>query len=398
MLDVAVTDLTFVIIIIILSLTAAIFFYTDPVRKVHKYKRSMNDFSAFFLLSAIVFSGYVFSEQEHNLFAIFFTNLLALSSFIALKQGFIQRKTRRKIMLFFQYRYLFGLVVVPFTNTALTFYFPNDSIFNSLILLPGIIFIVLSTIKYVAVEDHKESYGEKSTILALYMTVLFITLLLISMFFMENKDIQLSVMTITYAGVLVILMAAIQTMFLSDFADKYKLESNTDFLTGLYNRRYFIKTVQKYIKLSQRNNKIGTIIMIDIDDFKFINDVFGHDVGDEVLKEVSNTIQQTVRETDVVARLGGEEFCIYLAESYRAGAKLLAERLREKTEQLIVESEICDVKVTLSFGLCEVDTDSFELMTTLKHADRALYHAKNNGKNQVIDYDDIKHLQPSEQN
>ena len=390
-------NITYLSIIVILSTIASIFFFTDPVRKVSNYKRAMNDFAAFFILSAIAFISYTSSFEAYKVYTIFMTNFLILCSFTLLKQGFMQRKSTTKVVLFSEPKYIILIFTIPLANSLIFHYFPGEYFFRSLIILSIIVFFVLSTVKYIAKDEADVSYGEKAAQVAINSVVIFIAILLILLFSTQDKTLYFPFITVTYISTLVLLMGAIQTMFLSDFADKYKKESNTDFLTQLYNRRYFIEKSQEFINLSKRSEINSSILMIDIDDFKFVNDTFGHDVGDKVLKNIAFTLKQQGRETDICARIGGEEFCIFLPQTEARGASLLADRIRESVESLVTSSHICDVRATISIGLCEIDRESFHIMTTIKHADRALYFAKEQGKNQVCDYNSIKHLHLKEQ-
>ncbi len=151
----------------------------------------------------------------------------------------------------------------------------------------------------------------------------------------------------------------------------------TDNLTGLYARRY----LNERVKLSLEKDTFGSLILIDIDFFKKINDTFGHQVGDEVLIQVSSLIRQSIRETDIAARWGGEELAIYLPKVDIQFATNIAERIRT-----LVERET-NPKVTISVGVAKWEkgrTNELSVETLFNHADIALYEAKNQGRNQVI--------------
>lgn len=151
----------------------------------------------------------------------------------------------------------------------------------------------------------------------------------------------------------------------------------TDNLTGLYARRY----LNERVKRSLEEDAFGSLILIDIDFFKKVNDTYGHQVGDEVLIQVSHLIKQNIRETDIAARWGGEELAIYLPKVDIAFAQIIAQRIRAQVEGLT------NPLVTISVGVAKWEKDkSSELSveTLFNHADVALYEAKNNGRNQVI--------------
>jgi len=165
-----------------------------------------------------------------------------------------------------------------------------------------------------------------------------------------------------------------------ELSDKLLKESTEDALTGIYNRRYLEEKLEEYMNLAQRHNRPLSLIMFDIDFFKYVNDSFGHDVGDKVLKAISKMVSENIRNTDIFARYGGEEFIIIAPETTKEDAKTLAEKLRVFIENLYLEDGI---HVTCSFGVASLEKpDTKE--TLLKRVDDALYEAKKTGRNKVV--------------
>lgn len=164
------------------------------------------------------------------------------------------------------------------------------------------------------------------------------------------------------------------------------LAAMCDNLTGLANRRKFVDFGQEAIVRAKRNKKQMWLLMLDIDYFKKINDTAGHDMGDKVLIEVSNTLKNSIRAVDLVSRMGGEEFSIILLDTDAHGAELVAEKIRVNIESMQVEGWT-DVHgpVKVSIG-CALNDGTFTLENSLKRADSALYQAKNRGRNQVSFY------------
>ena len=157
--------------------------------------------------------------------------------------------------------------------------------------------------------------------------------------------------------------------------------SLTDGLTGLYNRRHFDSTIEREFSRSKRYGGDLSLAIIDIDFFKKINDTYGHLCGDYVLKEVAYLILDNFRKTDLVFRYGGEEFVVILTETNLESAKIPMERLRQKIENYPFTYSGNKVKVTVSAGVscnCIESTDEF-----LDNADKALYKAKETGRNRV---------------
>lgn len=162
--------------------------------------------------------------------------------------------------------------------------------------------------------------------------------------------------------------------------EKLELDSNTDSLTGLYNRRYIMEKL-KYELIRNKSN--FSIIIADIDFFKKVNDNFGHDCGDYVLKMISQSMQIVMRKTDSVCRWGGEEFLILLPETKIESAHILAQRIRVIIEGQIMEYEGVQVSITMTFGVT-VNKDNEMIRDTIKRADKALYEGKKQGRNCVI--------------
>ena len=156
-----------------------------------------------------------------------------------------------------------------------------------------------------------------------------------------------------------------------------------DGLTGLFNHSYFYQQVELEVKRFVRYGTPVSLVLIDIDDFKLVNDTFGHLAGDYVLREVAELLQKSMRKSDTTARYGGEEFAILLPETPQEGAFILAERLRDKLASMTFNYGEQTIFATMSIGIAEYSpkTDSSNA-DLIKKADRALYRAKESGRNQ----------------
>ncbi|MES9993831.1 MAG: GGDEF domain-containing protein [Candidatus Thiodiazotropha sp.] len=162
--------------------------------------------------------------------------------------------------------------------------------------------------------------------------------------------------------------------------------ARTDILTGLYNRRAFYETAPIFLGNAKRHKHPVAIVMMDIDNFKQINDTLGHSAGDIVLEEVAAILKNSVRESDIVGRMGGEEFAFLLSETDLDSAFQTIERLREDIQAIDFSKYDLDIRITSSFGIvsCEEHRESIDEL--LKKADASLYEAKNLGKNRTIVY------------
>ena len=158
----------------------------------------------------------------------------------------------------------------------------------------------------------------------------------------------------------------------------------TDGLTGVYTRRYFTERFDEEIKRSHDRKSTLSFLMIDADHFKAVNDQHGHLAGDQVLKEISNIIQENVRAIDIVGRFGGEEFCVVLPDTAKEGALVVAERIRKSVEKRLIKAYDSTLRVTLSIGLAIYPSDGKFLEELMDKADWALYRAKSQGRNCVV--------------
>ena len=162
---------------------------------------------------------------------------------------------------------------------------------------------------------------------------------------------------------------------------KLQLQNIEDYMTGMYNRRYFFKVAEAFFLKAKRKNSKLAIIMMDIDDFKNINDTYGHDIGDIAIMEVKNIFDENLRHYDLYARFGGEEFCLLLDDISKEDVIKLFEKMRKKFENNIIKKGSVELKYTVSFGIYYGLLDSLESM--IKEADEAVYKSKTAGKNRV---------------
>lgn len=160
-----------------------------------------------------------------------------------------------------------------------------------------------------------------------------------------------------------------------------------DYLTGLANRRYFIEQAEFELARTLRYGGELSVIMFDIDHFKLVNDTHGHKIGDIVLQKIADISRASLRDVDIIGRIGGEEFAILLPETGSKQAMEAAERLRIAVSNgRVAMQDNLSLQVTASFGVTTVNTDQANLDTLLNQADQALYQAKNDGRNRVCMY------------
>jgi len=187
----------------------------------------------------------------------------------------------------------------------------------------------------------------------------------------------------------VLLVAYIVTMFSADIRyglNLTKLQAETDGLTGLPNPRGFAIAAERLFAQAARYNRESTILMIDSDNLKPVNDSYGHEAGNRLLKQLAKAIRAELRNTDVPARYGGDEFIVFLSETPLKGALVVAERIRDAVAATHLEIDGKQVGCTVSIGVACYPEDGLTLNAIALRADRAMYQAKQSGRNRVVQF------------
>jgi diguanylate cyclase (GGDEF)-like protein len=174
----------------------------------------------------------------------------------------------------------------------------------------------------------------------------------------------------------------IQNLRLIERFDRIRKVSQTDFLTQLSNRQYFFECAEELVAHTQRRGLPATVAMLDIDHFKKVNDTYGHQAGDVVLKRVSSIIASYFRSSDIVSRFGGEEFCVLAAGMEPRTARRVFGNLRKEIEESVISTDQGDISPTISIGVYQSYTKNLEDL--VREADERLYAAKEGGRNRVV--------------
>lgn len=165
-----------------------------------------------------------------------------------------------------------------------------------------------------------------------------------------------------------------------------EFKHRTDALTHVHTREWFTDLAQAQLKIAKRNQYPLSLLFIDLDHFKKVNDTYGHTTGDIVLEEVAARIKRCVRETDILGRFGGEEFVLLSPYSDSKASIQLAERIRSEVSGIPIQASSKDIFITTSIGIAASDIDICELGNLIEHADTALYQAKDSGRNTCVLY------------
>jgi len=205
--------------------------------------------------------------------------------------------------------------------------------------------------------------------------------------------------TLSFVGALVaqmapvLLVAYIVTMFSSDIhfgLNRVRLLAETDELTGVLNMRGFAIAASRLVGQALRYQRPATVLMIDSDNLKAVNDAHGHEAGNRLLRQLATVIQAELRTTDVLARYGGDEFVVLLPETSAEGAALVAERIREGMAAMPLLVDSHTIACTVSIGAAALPDDGLSLDAIVARADRAMYQAKSTGRNRVVRFTELR--------
>lgn len=194
--------------------------------------------------------------------------------------------------------------------------------------------------------------------------------------------------TVNHVGIIIydVTDIAVNKTRLKFANDELEILSRTDMLTRLNNRGYWEERLLHEFSRNKRNGQPVSLVMFDIDHFKNVNDTYGHQAGDEVIRLTSDLLRMCKRETDIAGRYGGEEFAVILLDSTAASARIFTERLRKEVESRTVEYDEFSIKYTISLGVAELSEATSDHEHWIRQADEALYRAKENGRNQSVVY------------
>lgn len=174
---------------------------------------------------------------------------------------------------------------------------------------------------------------------------------------------------------------------LSDANERLRFLASHDALTGVLNTRAYYEVCDRLMCVALRDKKNFSVLFVDLDHFKGVNDTYGHDAGDAVLKATATQLQKSCRKCDVIGRVGGEEFSVFLPETDHVGAMTLAEKIRSGLENLLPPVHGKGLRITASIGVASNQDHHKAIADILRDADHAMYHAKSAGRNRVSSLD-----------
>lgn len=376
-----IANLAYAVTIILNCSAAALFFHFNPIKKEKDLAISIKYFLVLYVATAAAYLIFLGEIWSNKFISIFSSNLLFMIGFYSVRYAFLWRRGN-KIHLYQNKLVLLHIITFVFIQ-AYVFHIIYDILnYRIMFALINYIGILLSCILVIPKQKNIKTYGEKVAISGIVIASVLLALALIVHLFPLDAFIYQTTLMIAQGLIALCFLGAFQTLLLSDISDLHYTNSITDPLTQLYNRRYFIQQANKALITARRHDFPIALIMCDIDHFKKTNDKFGHNMGDKALQNFSHLLKSLIREGDTLSRYGGEEFTILLPQTTLEGALILAERMREKTEQISISSPLGEIKFTASFGVTAI-TSPINFEDSLKAVDKAMYKAKELGRNQV---------------
>ena len=357
----------------IITLTCGIFIWFATPKSELTHSRQVRYFASFFFFMSFGWYLMLVRARAGTDLNIFVTNLTTYLSFFLLYNGFRVRVGKKEV----------PLLVVTFSVlliAAVKLWFlggPEDFVIRIFVTMVAIMILAVSII--LLVKDDIDSKGKLATIFSFILAITIVVSGVIS--FVLGLKISYEIMVYSYCVFYVTLFGSISSLMLSDEVIKHHNEAITDELTGLHNRRFFIEQGNKLLSSARRHDFPMTLILCDIDKFKLINDRYGHSTGDLAIKSITNVLNQSVRQEDILARFGGEEFIALLPQTPLEGGLEVAERMRKLTEEISFKRGKTELDMTASFGVAAFGEGDLE--TNIIRVDKALYKAKKNGRNRV---------------
>jgi len=351
-------------------------------------------------LNNFLYSGFKFSEEEHllqfkfkmlnSIFIIvaFFSALFGLLSdlgindigpihskvdyiysFLAIMLIFFLRNSKKNYQITIHSLLIISLI----TFTSALIFVPQDE-------FRIIWFYLLIFVAYML--DGKRS--------GLLFTLASIGIILTSSFFVELQLSQVAINSALLGLIIGSFLSYVYTNKITEYENSLKQQNSTlsvlastDYLTGITNKRMFNEIFKRYFQTAQKDGLSLTLLLLDLDHFKKINDTYGHQTGDQLLKLFVKTIEKLLEKSDIFARIGGEEFAILLSQIESEDAYELAEKIRHAVEDITIDHEDHPISLTTSIGISQNQKADSSCDDIFSRADMALYQAKKSGRNQT---------------
>jgi len=364
-------------ILAFLSLISFLFLIISPAKRFGDKNNSVSYLGLFYLILCLALLSILFISPEFN--GVPISNSLFILSVYCLLHGLKLRVSRPK-PIYVQSIVVSNIVIIALFSWVSAKFEGHWTLYRLIFIsinVAAVYFACYKQIKYERGEAKLNYLVEIPFLIAAVLAlVMWIPFYLTSDYLLHVRFVfatSIIINFITFGGVL--------SLLLSDVINFHYKNSITDGLTGLFNRRHFSMLGKKLVIEANRYDFSVSCVMCDIDDFKAVNDNYGHDTGDKVIVAFSKSLEKNLRTGDILARIGGEEFVVLLNHVELSNALEIAERMRASTEAIKIENNDFSLNFTASFGVAELEKADVDEL--LKNADEALYKSKNNGKNIV---------------
>lgn len=367
--------------VVVLGIASVLLFQFLPSAINPEQRKSRKYFILFFAAASAAFAVFAVLVKVLNPVAALLANSgLYIFSIHCLYHGLLVRKNKSAKRLMQNKCMLANILFILIFQYIGHVYFPEYAHIRVAVFNVNLIVLFFSCLPLVA---DKNSQGEETVRYAIYAMSFVVVLLIISVQMPSTFEYYSLIVMGVQALQFHVWLGALSALIMSDNIQMHYQNSVTDSMTGVPNRRYFVAQVKSAIKVGQQKKQPMAMVICDIDHFKSVNDQYGHETGDTVIKEFAKGLKAILRSDDTLARMGGEEFAVFLPNTTKAEAVKLAERMRSATEELLISSVKDEpISVTASFGIASFE-DAADINHYLSAADHAMYEAKKSGRNRV---------------
>ncbi|XQW85639.1 GGDEF domain-containing protein [Thalassotalea piscium] len=380
-----ISGITYLFVALIIGVIATLFFVLNPLKPEDSQRIPVRYFTLLFFANSCFYITLLISPFISSLLAITLANIFFTTALHSLRLGLRWRANLSDTHLINDIYFWINLFIVLILNYSLYYFVDNSLEFRQVVSSLNLFLIYIFSTKYVFRDKAKPSAGEFRFQRILYVLIPLPFFVIVPNFLFTDVFLSQSLNFVWMILQTIILFGSLTLLLLSDVIDMHYKNSVTDPLTQLFNRRHFMDQASVLISSANRYCFPMSVIICDIDQFKKVNDGYGHNVGDKVIVAFAQLLKSKAREEDVTARFGGEEFIILLPQTDAQGAANLAERMRSAAENMVISADGIMLNVTASFGVATFD-NTINIEDNIKHADEAMYRAKQAGRNQVNMY------------
>ena len=359
-----------------------VFTFALPVPS-HRYKAQSPTFARLFLLSIwLAFLAICFEPLGYPFFSAITLNIMVLFAMYMLLMTVLRRYGE-----VLQRWQVIAIAVHLLLCELVSWYFygiDNRVLVREIILSVSVMVPLGAALYKIYRSIHKNNGGDELTFIIVSVAAVGVVLGVPAYLstLEANEPVSEHVAFVALFTITILFMLGFPTSLMQSLFTRLSSQIYVDALTGTKNRHYFYKEAPNMLAHCRRQNMPFSMVACDVDHFKAVNDKYGHPSGDRALKQFTRTLQETVRQGDIVIRMGGEEFLILLPDSDMVQASTLAERLCSAVEYREIRLEKAVMKLTASFGVAMVNRNE-TIFDGIRHADEALYRAKASGRNQV---------------